>query len=335
MKLKLSIAIPTYNQAQYLKKAILSACNQNYKPFEIVVFDDCSTDNTWQILEELCIDIKELKIIRQEINKGIVINKGSCLKSCTGDYVILLDSDDMLEPNFADVLIALLEKFPKAAYAHGNVQQIDQNGNKTNVRQLFRKETYLEANEDLKRQISGMKVAANIIMYRKKALVAINYFNCKVNFAEDWFMLCQLSAAGYGNVFTNKILSSYRVWSDTGQLRQKRKLDEINGTRLVYDEVLIPAYRERNWSINAIIKAKSKKAISNSDCLSFSYFTKEEKSDLKEVLLMLSDSRATKVNLFLQTYKTHLILKFVNKLKINIRRNLKVILVNNFGKRIF
>src|SRR6187402_2210642 len=253
MKHSLSVGIPTYNQAQYLKIAILSAFNQSYKPNEIIVYDDCSTDNTPQVLEELSLEIKELKVVRQESNKGIAINKEACLRACTGDYIILLDSDDILEPDYAETLISLLEQFPEAGYAHGNVQQIDENGNKTTVRQLFRKETYLSANEDLRRQINGMKVAANIIMYRKKALVAIDYFNCKANFAEDWYMLCQLAAAGFGNSFTNKILSSYRVWSDSGQVRQKRKLDEIYGTRLVYDEVLIPAYLKRNWSIVEIL----------------------------------------------------------------------------------
>lgn len=327
MKQKLSIGIPTYNQAQYLKTAVLSAFNQSYKPAEIMVFDDCSTDDTIQVLEELSIEIKELKVFRQKKNKGIAINKEACLKACTGDYIILLDSDDRLEQDYAETLISLLEEFPEAAYAHGNVQQIDQNGDKTVVRKLYRKETYLDANEDLKRQINGMKVAANIILYRKNALIAIDYFNCKANFAEDWYMLCQLASAGYGNVFTNKILSAYRVWSDSGQLRQKRKLDEIYGTRLVYDEVLIPAYLERNWKIDEIQKAKSQKAISHSDCLSLVYFTKDEKKTLEEALLQLSNTRMTKLVFYLQNHRTHIIIKNYNRLKNNAKNRLKKLLL--------
>lgn len=328
MKHNLSVGIPTYNQAQYLKISVLSAFNQSCKPNEIIVYDDCSTDNTAQVLEELSLEIKELTVMRQESNRGIAINKEACLRACKGDYIILLDSDDILEPDYAEKLILLLDQFPEAGYAHGNVQQIDENGNKTAVRQLYRKETYLSANEDLKRQIHGMKVAANIIMYRKKALITIDYFNCKANFAEDWYMLCQLAAAGFGNVFTNDILSSYRVWSDSGQVRQKRKLDEIYGTRLVYDEVLIPAYLKRNWSIDEILKAKSQKAISHSDCLSLAYFTKEEKKTLEEALLKLADNRWTKLFFYLQNHQTYIVIKSYTNLKNNTRSRLKKILLS-------
>ena len=328
MKYKFSVGIPTYNQSQYLKEAVLSAYNQTHTPFEIVVFDDCSNDDTAKVLEELSLDIIQLKVVRQSKNKGIAINKEACLRACTGDFIILLDSDDMLEKNYAETLINLLEEFPGAGYAHANVQQIDQNGNKTTVRQLYRKETYLEANEDLKRQISGMKVAANIITYRKKALITIDYFNCKANFAEDWYMLCQLSAAGFGNVFSKEVLSSYRVWSDAGQLRQKRKLDEIYGNYLVYNEVLLPAFLERNWSISPIQKAKSQKAIIQSDCLSLAYFTKEEKNKLEDALLKLSNNSCNKLVYYLQSHKTYIIIKYYNDLKNNTRSRLKKLLLS-------
>jgi glycosyltransferase involved in cell wall biosynthesis len=333
MKFTFSIGIPTYNQAQYLDASILSAINQSIKPKEIVVYDDCSTDETAQVLESLLLQIKELKVFRQSQNKGIASNKEACLKACTGDYIILLDSDDILKSNYAETLITLMEQFPTAGYAHGNVQQIDEFGNNTILRQLFRKEIYISADEELKRQIEGMKVAANIILYRKEALVAIDYFNCKANFAEDWFMLCQLAAAGYGNVFSTKVLSSYRVWTDSGQLRPKRKLDEINGTRLVYDEVLTPAFKERKWDLSLIHKAKTKKAINHSSCLSLNYFSIEEKKELKEGLLKLSDNRLAKVFFYLQEHQTNIILKYYTTLRMDIRKNLKKLFIKVFNKK--
>lgn len=326
MNYNFSVGIPTYNQAQYLKKAVLSVYNQSVKPTEIVVYDDCSTDNTAQVLDELSQEIEVLKVVRQDKNKGIAINKEACLKACKGDYIILLDSDDILDYKYAETLINLLTQFPEAGYAHGNVQQIDQKGNKTVVRKLYRKQTYLTANEELKRQIDGMKVAANIIMYRKKALIAIDYFNCTANFAEDWYMLCQLAAAGFGNVFTDKIISSYRVWSDQGQMRQKRKVDEIYGVSLVYDEVLIPAFSERNWDIRPLRKAKSKIAINHSDCLSVAYFSVEEKKVLQIALLRLSNTNFNKLVYFLQNHKTYVIFKYYKQLKNSSKNKIKFLL---------
>ncbi|RKS13303.1 glycosyltransferase family 2 protein [Flavobacterium sp. 120] len=323
MNSNLSVGIPTYNQAQYLRISVLSAYHQSCRPTEIVVFDDCSTDNTTQVLEELSLEIKELKVVRQDQNKGIAINKEACLKACMGDYIILLDSDDKLEPNYAETLIQLLEKYPEAGYAHGNVQEIDENDNKTRLRNLFRKEEYIEPDKDLKRQLSGMRVAANIILYKKEALIKIDYFNCTVNFCEDWYMLCQIADVGYGNVFSNKVLSSYRVWSDSGQVRQKRKLEEINGYRAVFDEVLIPAFIKRNWNLLSIRKAKLAKAAEQSKSLSVTYFNKQEKKEIEAAILKLSDHFLVKMYVFLYTSRLSKLLIYFDLLKFNFKSYIK------------
>jgi len=314
MDKKISVAIPTFNQSQYLEKAILSAYNQSLKPFEIIVYNDCSTDNTYEVLLKLSNNIKELKIFHQEKNRGISINKEQCLKACSGDYILLLDSDDMLRTDYCKTLVNLLEVYPEAGYAHGNVQEIDENGQKTKIRSLYRKEEYLGPEQDLKRQINGMKVAANIIIYKKEALERINYFNCKANFAEDWYMLCELAAAGYGNIFSNKILSAYRVWSDTGKVRQKRKLEEIHGVTLVYNEVLKPAFIKRSWSLKSMQKAITKRAINYSDCLAVSYFSKDEKEKLHKALLQLSNTSYTRFIFKIRTSKLNTVLSLRSKL---------------------
>jgi glycosyltransferase involved in cell wall biosynthesis len=331
MDKKISIAIPTYNQSQYLETSVLSAYQQTLKPFEIIVYNDCSTDNTSEVLQKMRSEIKELKVVHQEKNRGISINKEACLRACSGDYILLLDSDDKLSPNYCETLVNLLEIYPEAGYAHGNVQEIDENEKKTKIRSLYRKEEYLSPDKDLKRQIRGMKVAANIIIYKKEALKRINYFNCKANFAEDWYMLCELAAAGYGNVFSSKILSSYRVWSDAGKTRQKRKLEEIYGVTLVYNEVLKPTFIKRGWSLKPIEKAITKRAINYSDCLAVNYFSKEEKKKLHQALLQLSNTAYARFIFKIRTNKLNRILVLKEKLVMNSKNVIKsfIKLLNN------
>jgi glycosyltransferase involved in cell wall biosynthesis len=329
MDYNLSVGIPTFNQAQYLKKAVLSAYNQSVKPIEIIVYDDCSTDNTPQVLEGLRQEIDVLKVVRQDNNKGIAINKEACLKACKGDYIILLDSDDKLKPNYAETLLQLLEKYPEAGYAHANVQQIDEYDTKTRLRKLYRNEEYIDANKDLKRQLSGMRVAANIILYKKEALIKIDYFNCPVNFCEDWYMLCQIADMGYGNVFNSQVLSSYRVWSDSALVRQKRKLEEIKGYRAVFDEVLQPAFKKRNWEVLSIKKAKLKKAIEQSKSLSVAYFNEQEKNEIKRELLKLSNNVLTKIYIYLYSSKLSKLLIYYNSIKFKFKNFLKNILIND------
>src|SRR5690606_17142504 len=129
---------------------------------------------------------------------------------------------------------------PKAGYAHAAVMEVDQYDHPVKERRLIRKSGYQSDVESLKAAISGYRVAANIIMFRKEALERVGYIINTADFAEDYYLCASLAAQGYGNCYLNEILSNYRVWMDAGKVRQKRKLAEINGLRQVFTEVLEP-----------------------------------------------------------------------------------------------
>ena len=86
----ISVIIPVKNGAKYLKEAIDSIKNQNMNT-EIIVVDDCSSDDTVQIAQKL-----GCKIIRHEVTKGQVIGKNNGLKEAKGEYVLFLDHDDIM-----------------------------------------------------------------------------------------------------------------------------------------------------------------------------------------------------------------------------------------------
>ncbi len=93
---KVTIAIPTYNRAVFLTKALDSALAQTYKNIEVIVSDNASTDDTLQLLGKHNDD--RLIIIQQETNLGMVGNWNACLKKASGEFFILLSDDDFLDP---------------------------------------------------------------------------------------------------------------------------------------------------------------------------------------------------------------------------------------------
>ena len=188
-----------------------------------------------------------LKVVNQPVNIGMVPNTDAVLRLATGDFIVKLDSDDYLHPNYIETLGNLLLKFPEAGYAHAAVQEIDEQGHLKRRRTLARNTGFYSAQKGLKDAIYGYQVAANIIMFRRSALAEVGYITARTNFAEDYYLSAVLAAAGFGNVYSIAILSSYRVWNDAGMVRQKRKLAEITALRQVFDEVLEPAYKKRNW----------------------------------------------------------------------------------------
>lgn len=98
---KVSIITPVYNVKKYISECILSVINQTYSNIELILVDDCSTDNSIEIAQKLLTqNPKErfsYKIIRHNINKGVSVARNTAIKNATGDLIFCLDSDDRLE----------------------------------------------------------------------------------------------------------------------------------------------------------------------------------------------------------------------------------------------
>ncbi|GAA4439503.1 hypothetical protein GCM10023188_35920 [Pontibacter saemangeumensis] len=292
--MKVSVCIPTYNQAQFVSQAVRSAFKQTVAPYEVIVSDDCSTDETYEVLTNLAKEVSDLKIVRQPFNLGISGNTDYCLRLATGDFVIRLDSDDYLSPNYVKKLGELLLQYPDAGYAHAAVQEIDQEGKLLNKRILFRSSGFQSGIDALRSAKDGYRVAANIIMFRRSALVKVGYVTERPDYVEDYHLSAALAAAGFGNIYLNETLSYYRVWVDAGNVRQRRKLMEIKGLQKVMDEILEPAYQQRGWDLTILKKKRSAFACRQADCLAWDIYTAKEKAELMEALKTLSSSTSLK-----------------------------------------
>ena len=102
----ISIIIPVYNVAPYLRDCLDSALKQDMSNYEIICINDGSTDNSLSILEEYKKQFPQINLISQE-NKGLSAARNAGLRAATGDYILFLDSDDWIEP---DTLQTLAEK---------------------------------------------------------------------------------------------------------------------------------------------------------------------------------------------------------------------------------
>jgi glycosyltransferase involved in cell wall biosynthesis len=300
--MKLSVCIPTYNQGSFLRHTILSVVSQELKADEIIVSNDCSTDDTASILKKLSGEISELIVINQPFNLGISKNVDACLRLAKGEFVVRIDSDDLLLPNYTNTLYNLLLEFPAAGYAHAAVREIDSHGNELKIRALNRSKIYQNPDEALLGALKGYRVAANILMFRRKALEDVDYIKCRENFAEDYFLSVAIAEKNWGNVYSGKVLSCYRVWADSGFVRQKRKLAELNGLQEVFSGVLYPAFLKKGWDRKLVENAATGLAARQADCLSWEIYSKAEKKELEGAILKLSDSAKTK--LFVWLYKS-------------------------------
>lgn len=107
----ISIITPTYNRAEFLKRAVSSVLNQTYGNFEMIIADDCSTDNTEQVVANF--KDSRIKYLKLESNKGPAGARNIAIKSAKGQYITLLDSDDEYLPRKLELQISEFQGLPK------------------------------------------------------------------------------------------------------------------------------------------------------------------------------------------------------------------------------
>ena len=100
-----SILVPLYNQERYLKACIRSMCRQTYKNLEIIIVNDGSTDSSPQMAKEWAAHDHRVKVIDKENEGPAFARRDGCL-AASGEYIVFLDSDDMLTPKAIDVMLA-------------------------------------------------------------------------------------------------------------------------------------------------------------------------------------------------------------------------------------
>ena len=102
---KISIIVPCYETEQYVEKCINSLLKQTYKNLEIIAVNDCSKGNMQEILEKISEKDNRVKVIKNEVNKGLLHTRIIGSKKATGDYVAFVDSDDYVDIDFYRLLI--------------------------------------------------------------------------------------------------------------------------------------------------------------------------------------------------------------------------------------
>lgn len=100
-----SILVPLYNQERYIKACIRSVCRQTYKNLEIIIVNDGSTDNSPLMVKEWATHDHRVKVIDKR-NEGLAFARRDGYLQATGEYVVFLDSDDMLTPKAIDAMLS-------------------------------------------------------------------------------------------------------------------------------------------------------------------------------------------------------------------------------------
>ena len=121
-----SVIMPSFNTVKYIEKSIESVLNQTYKNLELIIVDDCSTDNTDEIIKPLLSD-KRIKYIKNEKNSGAAVSRNKAMAAAQGKWIAFLDSDDIWEKDKLEKQIDFMEK-SGCAFSFTGYEFADANG---------------------------------------------------------------------------------------------------------------------------------------------------------------------------------------------------------------
>lgn len=110
-----SIIMGAYNCANFVSSCIESVINQTYENWEFIICDDCSTDNTWEVLKKYQALDSRIKPIRNDKNSKLAASLNNCLKHCNGEYIARMDADDICLPNRIQTQVEFLDVNPEYA----------------------------------------------------------------------------------------------------------------------------------------------------------------------------------------------------------------------------
>ena len=220
-----SIVMPTYNCEKFIGNTIESVINQTYKNWELIIVDDCSTDNTKQLVD--CYKEKDnrIKYYKFSENQGAAMCRTKSMEIAKGNYIAFLDSDDLWKSNKLEKQIKFMEEndysFTCTAY-----EQIDEKGKKLN------KIINVKEKADYNRVLLDCPVGNSTVMYNVDKLGKFKVPNIrKRNDDALWLQILKKEKYIYG---MKDVLMEYRIRANS---ISSNKLDLIKYHWKLYRDI--------------------------------------------------------------------------------------------------
>jgi glycosyltransferase involved in cell wall biosynthesis len=205
-----SIIMPAFNVAPYLREAVDSVLAQTCGDWELLVVNDGSTDGTGAIAHDYASRDSRIRVIDQE-NCGLACARNTALRAGTGDFFALLDSDDLWEPGFLQSQLDVFAQHPETALVTGSARLLGGPQNGQPARPVVAGHPALT----LEQMIADETAVFIMATFRRAVYDAIGGFDAAKRRSEDWDYWLRAVAAGFVFRRNWQPLAWYRVREDS------------------------------------------------------------------------------------------------------------------------
>jgi glycosyltransferase involved in cell wall biosynthesis len=228
----LSVIMPNYNYSRFIGTALDAILNQSFKPFEVIVVDDGSTDNSVDIIKGIQKRHPQLHLVQMERNVGVIEAAGKALELARGRFLYAASADDRVLPGFFEESMALLRKYPQAGLSCCDAVLVDSRTGATTVNRLrlAKEPCYISPNELAKLiRRRHIHIWGHTVIVKRQALDETGAWIGQ--FKWDIDRIAHLMVAfRYGMCYIPRPLASYRVTakcystSSAGQPKARREI---------------------------------------------------------------------------------------------------------------
>ncbi len=221
---EISVIMGVYNASNYdtLISAVNSILNQSFKTFELIICDDGSTNETYEVLKTLENRDDRIRLIENDKNSGLAYSLNRCISMANGKYIARMDADDISLPNRLEKQIRFLKENPEYDFVGCNVFLIDANGRwgKRYHKDKIEKKDFL----------FNSPFTHPTIMIKKHVIDAVHGYRVEkvTRRAEDYELWMRLYANGFRGYNLQDFLFEFREDKNTFARRKyKYRLDEV------------------------------------------------------------------------------------------------------------
>lgn len=197
---KVTVIVPNYNHARFLRKRMQSILNQTYQDFEVIYLDDASTDGSNETFAEFAKDNRIARVVHNEVNSGSPFkqwNKG--VQLARGEYIWIAETDDYADERLLESLVKQLDSHPKAGLAYCQSWCVDQDDHVSSTMNWWtddldagRWKTDFVANgkEECRRYLASKNTIPNAsaVLIRKSIYEKVRYADEGMKLCGDWML---------------------------------------------------------------------------------------------------------------------------------------------------
>lgn len=234
---KISICCPSYNSEKFIHHAVDSFVNQTYKNLEIILSDDASTDNTFNVIKDNFSD-ERIKLFKQETNLGPSLNSNFITYKATGEYICLCAGDDIMYPERVEKSLKFMQENPDCDMLYTFAEIVDSSGKPIE----HKIEECFNQNKTPQEMLSyfffkGNYICGNTTMIKRKVFEELKFNPCLLQL-QDFDMWVKICLNGFKIKCLPERLTYYRVHGKNLSLNKNRRKEIVPIGKFEWTKIL-------------------------------------------------------------------------------------------------